>query len=168
MVDQARDELVKLIPRLRRFAMALTGSRADGDDLAQDALEKALKRLDQYQPGTRLDSWVFRIAQNAWIDQVRSRQSRARVVTEDPDADAPGVDGRAAMNASLTLAKALSVMASLPEEQRAVVTLVQIEGYSYREAAEILGVPEGTVNSRLVRARAVLEAQVLGEEEHRA
>jgi RNA polymerase sigma-70 factor (ECF subfamily) len=168
MVDQARDELVKLIPRLRRFAMALTGSRADGDDLVQDALEKALRRLDQYQPGTRLDSWVFRIAQNAWIDQVRSRQARARVVAEDPDADAPGIDGRSAMTASMTLHKALHVLASLPQEQRAVVALVQIEGYSYREAAEILGVPEGTVNSRLVRARAVLEAQVLGEEERRA
>jgi RNA polymerase sigma-70 factor (ECF subfamily) len=165
MVNDARDELVKLIPRLRRFTMALTGSRADGDDLAQEALEKALRRLDQFQHGTRLDSWLFRIAQNGWIDQMRSRQSRGRVMIEDPEADAPGLDGRSAMDATLTLKKALGVMARLPEEQRAVVALVQIEGYSYREAAEILGVPEGTVNSRLVRARGVLEAEVFGEEE---
>jgi RNA polymerase sigma-70 factor (ECF subfamily) len=166
MVDDARNELVKLIPRLRRFTMALTGTRADGDDLAQDALEKALRRLDQFQRGTRLDSWLFRIAQNAWIDQMRSRQSRARVMIEDPEADAPGLDGRSAIAATLTLRTALGVLAKLPEEQRAVVALVQIEGYSYREAAEILGVPEGTVNSRLVRARTVLDAAVFGDEDN--
>ena len=165
-MDEAeiRTELVKLIPRLRQFALALTGSRADGDDLVQDALERALKRLEQWQVGTRLDSWLFRIAQNAWIDQVRTRRSRSRVVSEDPDADAPGIDGAAAMSASLTLSKALHVLASLPKEQRVVVVLVQIDGYSYREASEILGVPEGTITSRLSRARATLMAQVLGED----
>lgn len=163
MPDTAvRDELVRLIPRLRRFAMALTGNRADGDDLVQDALERALSRLSQWREGTRLDSWVFRIAQNAWIDQTRARRVRARLVENDPDADAPGIDGRDAMNARFTLAKALKALAALPAEQRAVVALVQIEGFTYREAAEILGVPEGTVTSRLGRARAVLEAQVLG------
>jgi len=160
-----RDELVKLIPRLRRFALALTGSRADADDLVQDAIERALRRADQWRPGTRVDSWVFRIAQNAWIDQVRSRRSRERVVVADPDADAPGIDGRAAMHAALTLDRAIKVLATLPEEQRVVITLVQIEGFSYREAAEILGVPEGTVTSRLWRARTAIEAQVLGEGE---
>jgi len=162
---EIRAELVRLIPRLRQFALALTGSRADGDDLVQDVLERALKRLDQWRAGTRLDSWLFRIAQNAWIDQVRSRRARGRVVTEDPDADAPGIDGAAAMSATLTLSKALRVLASLPEEQRVVVALVQIDGYSYREASEILGVPEGTVTSRLSRARATLLAQVHGENE---
>jgi RNA polymerase sigma-70 factor (ECF subfamily) len=159
---ETRQELIKLIPRLRQFALAMTGNRADGDDLVQDVLERALNRLDQWKPGTRLDSWVYRIAQNAWIDQMRSRRSRAKVVTIDPDADAPGVDGVAGMAAALTLAKALSVLASMPEEQRVVVVLVQIDGYSYREASEILGVPEGTVTSRLVRARAALQERVLG------
>ncbi len=162
---EPRAELAKLIPRLRRFALAMTGSRADGDDLVQDAIERALRRLDQWQPGTKLDSWVFRIAQNVWIDQVRSRRARGKVVQCDPDADAPGIDGRDGMHAALTLSKALAVLAAMPEEQRMVITLVQIEGFTYREASEILGIPEGTVTSRLVRARAALEAQVLGEDD---
>ena len=159
-----RAELMSLIPRLRRFALAMTGSRADGDDLVQDTLERALLRLDQWRPDTKLDAWVFRIAKNLWIDQIRSRRARERVVVNDPDADAPGIDGCGAMEAALTLSKALQALASLPEEQRIVITLVQIEGFTYREAAEILGIPEGTVTSRLVRARAAIEAQVLGED----
>jgi RNA polymerase sigma-70 factor (ECF subfamily) len=162
-VEQIRGELITLIPRLRQFALAMTGNRADGDDLTQEALERALRRLGQFQAGTRLDSWLFKIAQNAWIDQTRTRQSRARLVESDPDADAPGIDGRAAMTASLTLSKALKVLGELPQEQRAVVVLVLIDGYSYGEASEILGVPEGTVTSRLSRARATLETKVLGE-----
>ena len=161
---EVRAELMSLIPRLRRFALAMTGSRADGDDLVQDTLERALLRLDQWRPDTKLDAWVFRIAKNLWIDQIRSRRARERVVVSDPDAEAPGIDGRSAMEAALTLSKALQALASLPEEQRIVITLVQIEGFTYREAAEILGIPEGTVTSRLVRARAAIEAQVLGED----
>jgi RNA polymerase sigma-70 factor (ECF subfamily) len=163
VAEKTRAELIALIPRLRQFALAMTGNRADGDDLAQDALERALTRLHQYEPDTRLDSWVYRIAQNCWIDHVRKLKSRAKLVVIDPDADAPGIDGAAAMNASLTLSKALSVLAQLPEEQRMVVVLVQVDGYSYREASEILGVPEGTVTSRLSRARAALNAAVFGE-----
>ena len=106
---------------------------------------------------------MYRIAQNCWIDHVRKLKSRAKLMIEDPDADAPGIDGVAAMNASLTLSRALSVLSRLPEEQRVVVVLVQVDGYSYREASEILGVPEGTVTSRLGRARAALNAQVFGE-----
>jgi RNA polymerase sigma-70 factor (ECF subfamily) len=167
MTDQSsevRAELMRLIPRLRRFALAMTGSRADADDLVQDALERALRRLDQWRPGTRLDSWVFRITQNVWIDQTRARRARERVVESDPDADAPGVDGRAGVHARLTLVEALEALAAMPEEWRSVIVLVLIEGFTYREAAGILGVPEGTVTSRLVRARAALEARVLGED----
>lgn len=160
-----RNELAALLPRLRRFAMALTGNRADADDLVQDALERALRRADQWRPGTRVDSWVFRIMRNAWIDETRSRRIRSKVVSDDPDADAPGIDGRTAMEATLTLDRAMKVMATLPPEQRAVIALVQIEGFTYREAAEILGVPEGTVTSRLVRARSVIETAVLGQED---
>ena len=161
--ETTRAELIALIPRLRQYALAMTGNRADGDDLVQDVLERALTRLHQYQADTRLDSWVYRIAQNCWIDHVRKVKSRAKHVVADPDADAPGIDGAAAMDATLTLSKALAVLATLPEEQRGVVVLVQVDGYSYREASEILGVPEGTVTSRLGRARAALNAQVFGE-----
>lgn len=163
--SEARRDLVTLIPRLRRFARALTGRAAEADDLVQDTLERALRRLDQWKPGTRLDSWVFRIMQNGWIDTVRARAVRQRYVQSDPDADAPGIDGRAALDAHLTLARAQRVLGDLPEEQRAVVALILIEGYSYREAAEILGVPEGTVTSRLFRARTALDASLTPVEE---
>lgn len=154
--------LVALLPRMRRFAMALTGTAADCDDLVQDAIERALTKRAQWRPGTRLDSWVFRIMQNAWIDTTRSRRVRAAVSLEDEGMDAPGVDGRAAMEAHLTLARAKSALAALPPDNRAVVALVLIEGFSYREAAEILGVPEGTVTSRLFRARTALDAALAG------
>ena len=90
-----RVELRSLIPRLRRFGHALTGSTDDGDDLVQDALEKALSRESQFQVGTRMDSWIYRIMQNAWIDRKRSAASRRNVVQPLEDDDyAIGEDGR--------------------------------------------------------------------------
>lgn len=158
------EALVALLPRLRRFASALTGGASDADDLVQDAIERALRKRHLWQPGTRLDSWVFRIMHNAWIDTVRSRRVRASVSLDADAIDIPGVDGRAAMDAHLTLARAKAVLAKLPPEQSAVVALVLVEGYSYREAADVLGVPEGTVTSRLFRARTALDAGVYGTE----
>lgn len=155
------DGLVALLPRLRRFASALTGAGAEADDLVQDTLERALRKRHLWQPGTRLDSWAFRIMQNAWIDTVRARRVRATASIDVDGFDAPGVDGRAQMDAHLTLARVNAVMARLPQEQRVVVALVLVEGFSYREAAEILHVPEGTVTSRLFRARTALEKDVL-------
>jgi len=158
-------ELVALLPRLRRFAAALTGGGADADDLVQDAIERALRKRHLWAPGTRLDSWVFRIMQNAWIDTVRSRRVRHATSLDVDGFDPPGLDGRTAMDAHMTLARTRAVLARLPPEQSTVVALVLVEGYSYREAAEILGVPEGTVTSRLFRARTALEAGVLKDAE---
>lgn len=155
---QFRAALTALIPRLRRFARALTGNLADADDLAQDTLERALTRQGQWQEGTRLDSWVFRIAQNLWIDRTRSRRVRGEVSDEEALLAAPGMDGRAAADARQQLDKVGKAMGAMSEEQRIVICLVLIEGYSYREAAAILDVPEGTVTSRLFRARTVLDA----------
>lgn len=141
-------ELAALLPRLRRFAMVLTGSVADADDLTQAALERALSRQRQFMPGTRLDSWVFRIAQNLWIDQARSRKSRGPHAGLDEAHDAPAKDQDMASQMDIT-----KTIASLPEDQRAVVGLVLVEGWSYQEAARILQAPVGTVMSRLARAR---------------
>jgi RNA polymerase sigma-70 factor (ECF subfamily) len=154
-------ELVALLPRLRRFAATLTGGAGDADDLVQDAIERALRKRHLWVPGTRLDSWIFKIMQNAWIDTVRARRVRQTAPLDVDGFDPPGVDGRTAMEAHLTLARTRAVLARLPAEQAAVVALVLVEGYTYREAADILGVPEGTVTSRLFRARTALDAGVL-------
>lgn len=151
-----RHELAALLPRLRRFAWSLTGSIADADDLTQGALERALTRQRQFTPGTRLDSWVFRIAQNLWIDQMRSKRSRGTHM-ELADADAAGASREDNEMAADRIDIARTI-AALPEEQRVVVSLVLVDGWSYREAADMLGTPIGTVMSRLSRAREKIKA----------
>mgnify|MGYP006279023319 FL=1 len=158
-MTDTRKELVALVPRLRRFAWALTGSRDEGDDLVQAACVKALGALHQFQPGTRLDAWMFRILRTQWIDRGRARQRRNAV--HDPAAvEMLSDEGYAAqaVQARLTLERVRACMARLPEDQREVLALVAIEGMSYRETSETLGVPVGTVMSRLARARARLSA----------
>ncbi len=161
MTQDVKAEIAAMIPRLRRFAWSLTGSRDEGDDLVQAACLKALGALDQYRPGTRLDAWMFRILRTGWIDRVRFNARRPSV--SDPEAlealsDA-GLGAREA-EARLTLARVRGAMDGLPPEQREVLALVGIEGLSYREAADTLGIPIGTVMSRLGRARARLGAMI--------
>lgn len=154
-----RDHLRALIPRLRRFGHALTGSWDDGDDLLHDALEKALLRQEQFVPGTRLDSWVYRIMQTTWIDKKRAEGRRLRIVEPLTDTlSVKGEDGRTAFDARVDLAHVRDMMARLHHDEKAVLALVAIEGLSYREAAEVLDIPIGTVMSRLARARANLVA----------
>jgi RNA polymerase sigma-70 factor (ECF subfamily) len=160
-LDVNRAEMLALLPRLRRFAVALTGRTADADDLVQDTIERALRSLDQFTPGTRMDSWMFRIAQNLWIDNLRSRKARGQPV-ELENAEQVSVDGRRAAEARLMMTDTVRALAALPEEQRVVVALVLVDGLSYREAASVLQVPIGTVTSRLARGRDALAAKVLG------
>ena len=108
-----------------------------------------------------MDSWLFKIAQNLWIDRVRANKVRKGTVSLDEAADAAS-DGVRAAEAYTLLTKTLSALNELPLEQREVVALVLIEGIPYREAADILGVPIGTVTSRLARAREALAVRVLG------
>ena len=151
-------------PRLRRFAMALSRDAADADDLVQATVERALNSSGQWQPGTRFDSWMFRIARNLWIDTVRAQNRRsARFVAEDAGLDV-GFDPRPGTEAAIDLKRAMAAMQELPGEQREVVALILIDGLGYREAAEALGLPIGTVSSRLVRGRKALLA-LLGEED---
>lgn len=151
-------ELLGLLPRLRRFARALTRHEADADDLVQLAIERALQHQAQWQADTSLDRWMYRIVRNAWIDEVRARRRRGAQLDVDEFADfVPGEGGDA-------LTDALSVqaaMARLPEEQRTAVSLVLVEGLSYKEAAEVMQVPIGTLTSRLARGREALQ-QLLG------
>lgn len=154
MNDDIKTEIVTLIPRLRRFATALSGTTDEGDDIVQVACVKALSRLDQFEPGTRLDSWMFRIVQTTFLDRTR-RKERAVTATDTDALERFSDQGAAARQTDdrLLLGEVRTVIAGLPEEQRSVLALVAIEGFSYREAAEMLEVPVGTVMSRLARAR---------------
>ena len=150
------------LPRLRRFAHALAKDTADADDLTQMTAERALASRAQWQPGTRLDSWLYRIMRNLWIDTVRSRGRKA-VFEAPPEAgEAIGFDPRPGVEAAIDLGTAMAAMDRLPDEQREVVALILVEGLGYRETAELLGLPIGTVSSRLVRGRTALMA-MLGE-----
>lgn len=161
--EAIRNEVLQLLPRLRRFCFALTGSAADGDDLVQDTVERALKHLHQWERGTRLDHWMFRIARNRFIDGRRAARRRGSVVVSDNDnASQVSIDGEHQMEAHLMLMKVRQVLQGLPLDQREAVALVLIEGVSYRDAAELLDIPIGTLTSRISRARGVL-ASAMGE-----
>lgn len=155
-------ELAAVWPRLRRFAHALARDPADADDLAQMAAEKAFRSFDQFHAGTRFDSWIFRICRTVWIDTVRSRTRRAAHEAPAEAGESVGFDPRPSAEAAIDLQAAMLAMQRLPDEQREVVALILIEGFGYREAAEILGQPIGTVSSRLARGRQALLA-MLGE-----
>jgi len=152
------DELVALLPRLRRFAHSLSRSPADADDLTQATVERAIRSSGQWTPGTRLDSWLYRIMRNLWIDTARSRARKQAF--EAPPEEAAGVGDRDGIEESLELARIMAAMQRLPDEQREVVSLILIEGFGYREAAELLDLPIGTVSSRLVRGRTALLVMV--------
>lgn len=156
------DGLVALLPRLRRFAYGLTGSVDEGDDLVQSACERALSRMSQFEPGTRLDSWMFRIMQTVWIDRRRSRQRRGISIPVDEVGELQGSDGVRENDARLRLDEVRRAVSRLPEDQRSVLMLVTVDGMSYREAADVLSVPIGTVMSRLARARIAL-GQAVGQ-----
>jgi len=159
-LSELRQEIAALLPRLRRFGRTLARSPEDADDLVQVAIEKALTRTDQWASGTRLDSWMFRIMQNAWIDELRARERRGQTFLPEEEGDNVG-DGTAT-GSQLDAILVRKAVAQLSEEHRVVVGLVLVEGLSYQEAAETLGVPVGTVTSRVARAREALQ-ELLGE-----
>ncbi len=154
--------LTQCLPRLRRFAHALSRNPADADDLTQSTIERALTARRQWQPGTRLDSWLYRIMRNLWIDTARSRARKAKLEAPPEAASNVGVDPRPGMEASVDLARVMAAMSQLPDEQREVVALILVEGFGYRETADMLGLPIGTVSSRLVRGRTAL-LELVGE-----
>lgn len=156
--------MIALLPRLRRFARGLTGSEVEADDLVQAACERAIQRIGQWQPGTRLDSWMFRIMQNLWIDAIRMGKLRgSHLSVVDPESQqAQGLDGEQTTMNRLTLEAVRRGVQRLPPDQRSVLLLVCVEGQSYKETADALGIPVGTVMSRLSRARLALNRMVGG------
>ncbi len=147
-------QIAALLPRLRRFARTITFNRDDADDLVQIAVERALNRAVQWEAGTRLDSWIFRIMKNAWIDEVRSRIRRDAVFAPEEAGEHVGDDFAEAHQQRMAIQKAISL---LSEDHRIVIGLVLVDGLPYKEAAEVLEVPMGTLTSRLARAREALQ-----------
>jgi RNA polymerase sigma-70 factor, ECF subfamily len=153
--EEVRAQIGELLPRLRRFARVITRNVADADDLVQVAVEKALARAAQWRPGSRLDSWMFGIMKNAWVDEIRARRRRERVHAPEEAGAAVGDRSAAARDIALSVQAA---MARLAEEQRMAIALVLVEGLAYKDAAEALGIPMGTLTSRLARGREALQA----------
>jgi RNA polymerase sigma-70 factor (ECF subfamily) len=153
-VANIQEQIVALLPRLRRFARNLVRDPHDADDVVQIAVERALQRLDQWRSDARLDSWLFKILRNAWIDEVRARARRAKILMP---AEAGEHIGEAVMEREIDRWSAEAALSRLPEDQRLAVSLVLIEGLSYKDAAEVLDVPLGTLTSRLGRGREALQ-----------
>jgi len=149
-------ELLTLLPRLRRFARALARDAADADDLVQAALERALKARHQWAAGTRLDSWVMKIVRNCWIDETRTRARRARTFVPEEEGAMIGVDSHREIELNAAMNDVDKAMGSLSPDQREAIALVLVEGLAYREAAELLDIPIGTLTSRLTRGRQAL------------
>jgi RNA polymerase sigma factor (sigma-70 family) len=155
-MDEA-ERLVELIPRLRRYARALVGDRAAADDLVQDTLERAWAKLHLYRRGTDLRAWLFTVMHNVHVNKVRA--SRATDPLED---DMPELAQRASQGDALMVRDLDRSISRLPAEQRSVLLLVTLEDMSYDEVARTLGIPIGTVMSRLSRAREKLRGMMLG------
>ena len=155
--DDVSEQLAEMLPRLRRFARVITRHVHDADDLVQVAVEKALTHAAQWRPESRLDSWIFGIMKNAWTDEIRARHRRSRV--HAPEEAGFEVGDRSAEDRDIVFSVE-AAMDRLPEEQRLAIALVLIEGLTYKEACETLGVPIGTLTSRLARGREALQAML--------
>lgn len=142
------EELVTCIPALQRYAHKLTGGHAAAEDLVQDCLERALKNADKFQPGTNLEAWLTTILKNLFYTERRRLQRCPQVALEEHDVVVPPPQ-----TARIALDEAEEAVRALPPPQRALVTLVAIDGLSYQDAARHLGVPVGTIRSRLSRVR---------------
>lgn len=148
-------DVVAHIQRLRRYALFLCRDHADADDLVQDTLVKAIARAELFRPGTDLRIWLFSILHNTFISGTRSPERRRRVT---PEGDVTDYLGRveATQENRAELQGVLRALERLPEDQRRVILLVSLDGLTTDEAAETLGLPVGTVRSRLARGREAL------------
>jgi len=156
-MDEAK-RLIELIPRLRRYARALVGERSSADDLVQDTLERAWAKLHLYRRGTDLRAWLFTVMHNVHVNRVRATRVNDPLEDEMPELAQRGTQPDALLVRDLDRA-----IARLPADQRAVLLLVTLEELSYEEVARTLGIPIGTVMSRLSRAREKLRAMMLGQ-----
>ncbi len=150
------------IPRLRRYARALVGDASRADDLVQDTLERALRKFTLWRHGSDLRAWLFTIMHNIFINQLRA--NRLPSVPLDDTGENTLAAPPAGQEQQLQIRDLMTALRHLPAEFRAVVLLVGLEELSYDEAARVLGVPRGTVMSRLARGREKLQALMAGEQ----
>jgi RNA polymerase sigma-70 factor (ECF subfamily) len=143
------------LARLWRYGLILSGARDVADDLVQATCVRAIERADQFQPGTRIDRWLFSILRSIWLNELRARRVREGGGFIDA-AEALVVDGGHEIETNIFASQVLKEVGGLPEAQREAVLLVYVEGLSYREAADVLGAPIGTIMSRLAAARLTL------------
>jgi RNA polymerase sigma-70 factor (ECF subfamily) len=148
-----RDNMVRLLPRLRQFSRSLTRDRDRSEDLMQETFVRALRNLDQWRPGSRLDSWMFRIAQNLWIDHLRSEKSRGEVVDITTLGNLSDCDGRVVTEYRLALREVRAGIDEMPRDLQLLLKLVCVDGLSCQKAAAALDTPVGIVTRRLARAR---------------
>jgi RNA polymerase sigma-70 factor (ECF subfamily) len=159
------DALVAEIPPLRRYGRSLTGSRAAADDLVQDTLERAIQKFHLFEPGTKLRLWLFTIMRNIFLDHYRKTRKVGMVSIDVSDFQ---TEHRPADQLDKLVHRDLvAQMARLKPEYRELLVLVGVEGLSYEQAAEMTGVPLGTVRSRLFRARNMLLRRIEGQDQAR-
>lgn len=152
-------QMIACIPRLRRYARALVGNRAKADDLVQDTMERAWSRLSTWRPGGDMRAWLFGIMHNLYVDQVR----KPSLATVEMDEDTPMPYLMTAQSSRMEIHDLEKALQVLPAEQREILLLVALEEMTYEEISTTLGIPVGTVMSRLSRARERLRAQMEGK-----
>ena len=157
------EDLAAVIPRLRRYALVLTGNSARGDDLVQDTLTRAWDKRSYWRPGSDLRAWLFTIMHNVFVNQLAAARRDAANVSldaEDGDGIASQISSYDDPTKRVELREVMQKVRRLPADQREVLMLVAVEGMRYEEVAETLGIPIGTVMSRLSRARDKLKRMV--------
>lgn len=151
-MEQRKAAILAELPRLRRYSRALLRDPDAADDLVQDCLERALRRLDNWQTDENPRRWLFTIMHNLFIDQTRRTRRRAEVVTLTLD-DSEAVSAPAEQHESIATREIMDALQEIRPDRRAAILLVGLEGFSYAEAATLLGVPAGTLMSRVSRGR---------------
>lgn len=150
--------IIQLLPRLRRYARLLArGDAARADDLVQDCVERALSRMHLWREGSDLRAWLFTIMHNLHVNQVHRRNAAPDRIPLEHD---PAMEEAHGGEEKIYLRQLSRLMHELPAEQREVLYLVAVEGMRYREVAALLDIPDGTVMSRLARARDTLRARL--------
>ncbi len=160
MSETFSDDLIASLPVLRRFALSLCKRGDLADDLVQITAERAFKSRKSYDPATRLDAWLFCILRNAWIDMTRRQKTQGSQIDVVDNPELISIDGRDVVESKISLNETEEALTNLPDDQRAVLLLVCVEGLSYAETADTLDVPKGTVMSRLARGRVALAKQL--------
>ncbi len=159
MSDAFRDELVATMPQVRGFARTFEQNGPRADDLVQETMVKAWSNRDKFEPGTNMKAWLFTILRNVYISQIRKRR---REVEDADGAFAASLSEPGRQHGHMAVLDLKAALAQLPDDQREALILVGATGFSYDEAAEIVGVAAGTIKSRVSRARTRL-AELMGE-----